>query len=271
MANDFEKAIEGAKYSALPLPRAKTGPTTIFGFTDGHLIIVRNEHTCLPDPPLAVTEDPSVDLLAFNREFSFDLKGIVGFVAKIFGIGQAKANLEAKSVRKATVQLGGLSHHTIETGALIDYLVDKKPTTTCMRDIMDKDHFTLVAALRANTFTYTFSNSSGVTVNFTGPEANGLFKVDASMDVQVSTDGKIVVTSPTYVGYVAWDGNRIAKELAKAKAPARLGVVGARKPVTGIQPFVKASPSTIMLIEKAMSPDQLKQRRLASMGIRQAA
>lgn len=269
MATDFEKAIERAKYSALPLPREKSGPTTIIGFTDGHLVIVRNQHSCLPDPPLAVTEDPSVELLSFTREFNFQLKGIVGFVTRIFGIGQAKAEFEAKNVRRATVQLGGLSHQTIETGALIDYLTDKKPTDSCMRDLLDKEHFTIVAALRANTFTYSFSNSSGVTVKFTGPEATGLFQGNASMDVQVASDGKIVVTSPTYVGYVPWDGKRIAKELEKAKAPARLGV--APRPVTSIEPFVGSSPSTIMLIENALSPDEMRQRRLASMGIRQVA
>ena len=269
MPNEFERAIQKAKYSALPLPRAKTGPTTIIEFTDGQLIIVRNQHSCLPDPPITVTEDTSVDLLAFTREFKFDLKGIVGFVAKIFGIGQAKAEFEAKSVRKATVQLGGLSHHTIETGALIDFLVERKPSATCMRNILDKDCLTLVAALRANTFTYTFSNSSGVTVKFTGPEAKGLFQVDASVDVQVGSDGKIVVTSPTYVGYVAWDGKRIAKEIEKAKTPVRLGIAGPKKPVTALRPFAKASASTITLVEKALTPDEIQQRRLASMGIRQ--
>jgi hypothetical protein len=271
MANDFEKAIEEAKYSALPLPRSKSDPTTIFEFTDGHLIVVRNPHSCLPDPPIAVTEDPSVSLLTFSRTFNFELKGIVGFFAKIFGIGTAKADLDVKSVRKATVELGGLSHHTIETGVLMEYLMDKKLSTTCMHDILDKDHFTVVAALKANTFTYQFSNSSGITVKFTGPEAKGLFQANASVDVQVASDGKIVVTAPTYIGYVAWDGKRIARELQKAKAPVRLGLVGAQKPVTSIGPFVKASPSTITLVEKALSADELRQRRLASMGIRQAA
>jgi hypothetical protein len=89
--------------------------------------------------------------------------------------------------------------------------------------------------------------------------------------VQVASDGKIVVTSPTYIGYVAWDGNRIAKELQKAKAPARLGIAAAKKPVTALQPFVNASPSTIRLVESALTPDELRRRRLASMGIRQAA
>jgi hypothetical protein len=271
MANDFEKAIEEAKYSALPLPRSKSDPTTIFQFTDGHLTIVRNPHSCLPDPPIAVTEDPSVSLLTFSRTFNFELKGIVGFVAKIFGLGSAKADLDVKSVRKATVELGGLSHHTIETGVLMEYLADQKLSTTCMHDILDKDHFTVVAALKANTFTYQFSNSTGVVVNFTGPEAKGLFQASANVDVQVGSDGKIVVTSPTYIGYVAWDGNRIAKELQKAKAPARLGIGAAKKPVTILQPFVNASPSTIRLVESALTPDELRRRRLTSMGIRHAA
>jgi hypothetical protein len=272
MANDFEKAIESARYSALPLPREMTGPTTIFEWSDGHLIIVRNPHSaCLPDPPLAVTEDTSVDLLTFERQFSFDIKGFFGFLAKIFGAGQAKSSFEVKSIQKATVQMGGLAHHTVETGALMEYLLPKDPSTFCMREILDKDHFTIVAALRAKTFTYEFTNDSGATVQFTSPEAVSLFQANASVDVKVASDGKIVVTSPTYVGYVAWDGKRIAKELQKAKAPARMGLVGGAKPVTSIAPFMKASPSTINLIEKALPPDELRQRRLASMGIRRVA
>ena len=53
--------------------------------------------------------------MTFSREFDFDLKGIGGFFSKIFGIGSAKAELEAKLIRKATVQLGGLAHCTVET------------------------------------------------------------------------------------------------------------------------------------------------------------
>jgi len=271
MTSDFEKAIEQAKYSALPLPRAKSDPTTIFEFTDGHLTIVRNPHSCLPDPPISVTEDPSVSLLSFNRSFSFGLSGIVGFVAKIFGLGSSKADLEVKHVDKATVQLGGLSHHTVQTGELIEYLMGMNPSTACMHDILDKDHFTIVAALKANTFTYEFATNSGAVVKFSGPEAKGLFQAQANVDVQVAADGKIVVTSPTFVGYVAWDGHRIAQEIEKAKKPVRLGVAGARKPTTALAPFVNASPSTITLMEKALSPDQLHQRRLTSMGIRKSA
>src|SRR5690242_17141560 len=120
MATDFEKALEKAKYSALPIPRSKSGPTTIFAFTDGHLFIVRNQHSCLPDPPLSIIEDPAVDLLAFSRQFNFQLKGFVAFLAKIFGKATAQTELEIKSVRSASVQLGGLAHCTIETGVLVD-------------------------------------------------------------------------------------------------------------------------------------------------------
>jgi hypothetical protein len=206
----------------------------------------------------------------FTREFSFDLKGIVGFFAKIFGVGGAKSELEVARVRNATVQLGGLSHHTIETGALVDYLRNLKPATSCFRDILDKDHLTLVAALKVKTFTYAFSDSSGAVVKFAGAEAEGLFKLDASVDVKVASDGKIVVTSPTYVGYVAWDGQRIANELEKAKVSVPLKIPGARKPVM-LEPFANALPSTITLLEKALSPLELRQRRFASMGIDRVA
>lgn len=270
MANEFEKAIEAAKYSALPLPRTKSDPTSIFEFEDGYLTVVRNPHSCLPDPPISITEDPSVSMISFSHQFSFDLKGIVGFFTKIFRLGNAKAELEAKSVSKATVQLGGLSHHTIETGALIDYLIDKKPNTTCMRDILDKDHFTLVAALRAKSFTYEFSNSKGAVVKFSAPEVKGLFQADASVDIRVEADGKIVVTMPTYVGYIAWDGKRIAKEIEKAKAPVRVGITQ-KRPTTALRPFINASPSTIIAVENALTPDELYQRRLGSMNIRRVA
>jgi hypothetical protein len=168
------------------------------------------------------------------------------------------------------VQLGGLSHHTIETGALVDYLIDKKPSTTCMRDLLDKDHFTVVAALKANSFTYEFSDSQGATVKLTAPEVKGLFGADVSADIQIASDGKIVVTSPTYVGYVAWDGSRIAKELRKAKEPIRMPLAPTR-PTTSLAAFAKASPSTITLVENAVSPSELYERRLASMGIHHAA
>lgn len=69
MSSGLEKALEKAKYSALPLPRAKSEPTTIFSFFEGHLFIMRNAHSCLPDPPVETTPDPSVHTLAFTREF----------------------------------------------------------------------------------------------------------------------------------------------------------------------------------------------------------
>ena len=64
-------------------------------FHDGQLLIVRDPGSCLPDPPLKVTEDRSADTLQFQREFEFSLKGIISFLAKIFTLGKAKAELEA--------------------------------------------------------------------------------------------------------------------------------------------------------------------------------
>jgi hypothetical protein len=49
------------------------------------------------------------------------------------------------------------------------------------------------------------------------PEAEGLFKTDASVSVSVTTDGKIVVNAPRYVGVVSWKGDQIAKEIEKAR------------------------------------------------------
>lgn len=55
---------------------------------------------------------------------------------------------------------------------------------------LDKDHFTIVAALRAKTFTYEFTNDSGATVQFAGPEAASLFQANASVDVKVAADAR---------------------------------------------------------------------------------
>jgi hypothetical protein len=146
MASDLEKSLARAKYVALPLPHTKTGPTTILTFSDGFLHVVRNERSCVPDPPVAVTEDPSVDVLAFQRKFSFSAKGLLGFFFKAFG--HANVDLEAKQIRSATVELGGLSHVTIESGAFVDYLLTLVPTTPCYRDLSDERNLTIVAALR---------------------------------------------------------------------------------------------------------------------------
>jgi hypothetical protein len=213
---DLEKVLAKAKYKALPLPREKSGPTTIYSFHKGQLSIVRQAGVCLPDPPLHVTEDPSVDTLQFQREFEFNLKGIVSFLTKIFSLGKAQAQFEAKSVSSATVVMGGLGHDTIETGALIDFLMDHK-RDSCLQNILDKDNFTVVAALKAATFTYTFHDSKGASVSLSLPEVEGLFKADASVSVSLTEDGKVVVNAPRYVGVVSWNGNQIEKELKKAR------------------------------------------------------
>jgi hypothetical protein len=213
---DLEKVLAQAQYTALPLPREKSSPTTIYSFHEGQLLIVRDPHTCLPDPPLKITEDRAVDALQFQREFSFNLKGIVSFFVKIFSLGKAKAEFEAKKVSSATVVMGGLQHETIQTGELIDFLIKTQPNS-CVRDVTDKNNFTVVAALKAANFTYTFKNSKGVTINLTLPEAESLFKTDASVSVSLTTDGKVVVNASRYVGIVSWKGDKIAKELDKAK------------------------------------------------------
>jgi hypothetical protein len=104
---DLEKVLAQAQYTALPLPGEKSSQTTIYSFHEGQLLIVRDPHTCLPDPPLKVTEDRAVDALQFQREFSFNLKGIVSFFVKIFSLGKAKGEFEAKKVSSATVVMGG--------------------------------------------------------------------------------------------------------------------------------------------------------------------
>jgi hypothetical protein len=136
---------------------------------------------------------------------------------KVFGAGSANGELEARDVRSATIVPGGLSHHTIETGALIDYLLKLDPQSACIRDIRNASNFLIVAALQASTFTYTFKNEKGGAVKFSGPEANSMFKADASVDVQVSQQGQIVVNLPCYVGVVTWDGKRITQELERAR------------------------------------------------------
>jgi hypothetical protein len=213
---DLEKVLAKAQYTALPLPREKSAPTTVYSFHEGQLFVVRNPHTCLPDPPLTVSEDRAVDTLQFQREFGFNLKGIVSFVVKIFSLGQAKGEFEAKNVSSATVVMGGLQHETIQTGDLIDFLLAAQ-RNSCLRDILDKNNFTVVAALKASTFTYTFKNSKGATIDLSLPEAEGLFKTDASVAVSVTNGGKVVVNAPRYVGVVSWKGDTIATQLEKAR------------------------------------------------------
>lgn len=213
---DLEKVLAKAKYTALPLPREKSGPTTIYSFHDGQLLIVRDPGTCLPNPPLKVTEDHAVDTLQFQREFEFNLKGIVSFLANIFSLGKAKAEFEARSVSSATVVMGALQHETIETGVLIDFLVNHQ-RDACLRDILAKNNLTVVAALKAATFTYAFRNSKGASVSLSLPEVEGLFKADASVSVSITQDGKAVVNAPRYVGVVSWRGDEIEKELKKAR------------------------------------------------------
>ena len=253
MSSELEKALEKAKYSALPLPRAKSEPTTVFSFFEGHLYIVRNAHTCLPSPPLGVTPDPSVDTLTFTREFKFEFKAIINFLLKIFGAGSASADLGARDVHSATVVLGGLSHHTIETGSLIDYLLKLDPKSACMRDIRNPANFLIVAALRASTFTYTFKDEKGATVRLSGPEANSMFKADASMDVNVTQEGKIVVNSACYIGVVTWDGKKIAQEVEKARRFAS---------GKALRKFEAAG-----IFDLANEPGDIRTKQLASLGI----
>lgn len=214
--SDLEKVLAKAKYTALPLPREKSGPTTIYSFHDGQLLIVRDPGTCLPNPPLKVTEDRAVDTIQFEREFEFNLEGIVSFLANIFGLGKAKSEFKAKSVSSATVVMGGLQHETIETGVLIDFLLNHQ-RDSCLRDILDEDNLTVVAALKAATFTYAFRNSKGASVTLGLPEVEGLFKADASVSVSITEDGKALVNAPRYVGVVSWKGDEIEKELKKAR------------------------------------------------------
>ena len=213
MATELEKALQKAKYTALPLPRTNAGPNTIYAFQDGQFYIVRNPGSCLKLP---VTEDPTAELIQFEREYRFTFSGVVGFLTKLFGIGNAKSELQVQKISSASVKMGGLAHLTIETGALIDYLMGLPPTT-CLRDLTDPDHLTIVAALRANTFSFDFRSESGTTVKLSLEEASGLFGVDTTVGVEVTSSGHVMVSSPSFVGVVSWDGKKIQKEIDRAR------------------------------------------------------
>lgn len=259
---DLEKVLAKAGYTALPLPREKSSPTTIFSFHEGQLFVVRDPHACLPDPPLKVTTDQAADTVQFQREFSFDLKGVTSFFLKVFTLGKAKAEFEAKKVSSATVAMGGLQHETIQTGELIDFLVRAQPNS-CLRDVLDKDHFTVIAALKAANFTYTFKNSKGMTIDLTLPEAEGLFKTDANVSVTVTTDGKVVVSAPRYVGVVSWKGDTMAKELEKARkfATRPTALVGYQAPA----PFAfAASASDIQRVRDATLTKEPQTKQVTS-------
>lgn len=246
MATELEQILKKAKYTALPLPRAKAGPTTIYSFHDGQLYIVRNAQACLPLP---VTPDPSVDVLQFSREFKLTLGGVVGLLAKLFGMGNAKAELEVRAIKSASIQLGGLSHETIETGALLDYLL-VQPPSPCLRDLLHPGNLTIVAALQARTSTFTFKTSKGVTVKLSAEEAKGLFRADASIVVEVTDSGQIVVNAPCYVGVISWDGKTMKRELERARRAAERHA---------IQPYRPRN-----LSDPALAPDEIQTRRLRS-------
>lgn len=251
---DLDRVLKQKGYSPLPLPSQKRGPTTIFSFHNGQMIIVRNAHTCLPDPPNSVMEDPSADAIEVVRksEFTFSLKGILGFLSKM--LGTANVSLDASKVTSATLNLGGLSQHTIQTGTLVDYLVSL-PLSSCSRDIFDKSNLTIVAALQANSFTYTFKNSSGATVAFSLPEAKDLFQADVSAKVSVTAEGKVVVESPRFIGVVAWDGQKLRDTVTKARNYSR---------GRSLVPF--KAPD---LFRNATTPDEVSMIQAASLGVSQ--
>jgi hypothetical protein len=255
MAN-LESVLAAAKYTALPLPREKSGPTTIYSFRKGQLFIVRAPGTCLPSPPLTIIEEAAAATLQFQSEFEFNLKGLLGFLANIFSVKKGTAQLEAKNVSSATVVMGGLVHETIQTGVLIDFLM-KHERDSCLQNILDKDNFSVVAALKAASFTYEFRNSKGAAVNLTLPEVQGLFKADASVSVSLVEGGKVVMNAPRYVGVVSWNGNEIEKELKKA-----------RKFAEGVSLASYEPPETFAL---AATSDQIARARQESLsGARKA-
>jgi hypothetical protein len=220
--SDLDSALRKAGYVALPLPRKAADPTTIFGFTDGHLYIVRNPHTCLPNPPIDIVEDEAVDLIQFDREFGLEMDGIVGLFTKLLGIGDAKVHLDTKEVRSARVRLGGLTHVTIQTGSMIEYLLGKH-NTPCTADLYDKSHLTIIAALRANSFTYKFFNKDNMAIQFALPEVQQLFQAEGGMKVEVLSSGEIAVQAQRYVGVVTWNGTTIEGEVEKFRKPRRRG------------------------------------------------
>jgi hypothetical protein len=249
--SDLEKALHAAGYVALPLPRKAADPTTIFAFTDGHLYIVRNPHTCLPNPPVEVTEDDAVDVVQFDREFGLEMKGVVGLFAKLLGIGDAKVQLDAKDIRSARVRMGGLAHVTIQTGAMVEYLLTQGDTP-CTVDLYEKSHLTIVAALRAHSFTYKFLNRDNLTVQFALPEVEQLFQVDGSVKVVVLTNGEVKVEAPRYVGVVTWDGAAIAREVGKARQ--------------SIQRRGGSNLQVTRPLEGALRPSDVEHLRIASIG-----
>lgn len=251
MATDLEKALQKAKYTALPLPRTNAGPNTIYAFQDGQFYIVRNPGSCLKLP---VTEDPTAELIQFEREYRFNFSGVVGFLTKLFGIGNAKSELQVQKISSASVKMGGLAHLTIETGALIDYLMGLPPTT-CLRDLTDPDHLTIVAALRANTFSFDFRSESGTTVKLSLEEASGLFGVDTTIGVEVTSSGHVLVSSPSFVGVISWDGKKIQKEIDRARKFA-----GRRS----LREYEPPSPMEVALTAAEVRAHQLRSLDLAA-------
>jgi hypothetical protein len=277
MSDGLEKALREAGYSALPLPRGKNGPTTIFSFIRGYPYVVRSAGKCLPDPPIQINKDPTANLIQFDREFESDAKGILGTLANLFGTARAKAHFHVKAIKRATIKLGRLAHVSIATGDMVDFLAAGTrarqtgqrqaitgPDMTeiqvaplmreCEVDLFDKENLTIVAALRANTFEYQFFDGSGTAVKLDLKEVSGLFGLGASAKVQVTSEGKVVVKFPTYVGIVTWNGRNmyeaVQKRLAGSPAPA---------------PRLMMTGSSANARQYALTPDAVDELRLESL------
>jgi hypothetical protein len=258
MATELEKALARSGYVALPLAREGCEPTSVLGFERGQLYVVRNPHKSFPNPPIEITESGSVDAFNLDREFSFKIDGMATFILSTLGIGSARAELEASSVRSATVRMSGLVHHNVETGELIQYLLTHDAASApAIRDVLDPDHMTVVAALSAETFAYTFRTGGGVVVKLSAPEAEQLFKANANIQVSTSSSGSVVVSSRRFVGVLLWSGKKFAQEMKKAREATR-------------SPALRSSPRVSSPTAGAVSAAELTEKQLASFGVTRA-
>jgi len=255
MADDLERTLRSKGYTSLPLPRANNGPTTIFGFKKGMPYVVRNAHQCLPDPPNGVTRDQAVDTITLEKSFSFKVSGLTRFLGNVFGGGKADGQFEALGIATASVRMSGLEHQTIQTGVMLEFLVTGAGEK-CARDLFESKNLIVIAALKASTFTYDFRNQKGLAVNLNAEDATTMFRASADTKVSLTESGGVVVTWPSYVGWIMWSGKTLREEVRRRGVPA-VGV-GLGRPA---DPLDAERPSGTL----ALTPDEVEEMRRTSL------
>lgn len=96
-------------------------------------------------------------------------------------------------------------------------------------------------------------------MSLSAQEASGLFGVRGTSKVDVSKEGKVTVTVPTFVGFLMWDGSifqshlQEARDRTQAEVEAADGLLDTRKEMLDVR-------------EYALDPAEIDNRRTRSIG-----